>query len=834
MSNDFYTPTGVPQTSSQGTSAVIRNEFDLIQDGFDKLPVLTGNGNKAVVINSAGTGLTVTTGTLALAGNFATTGAYAVTLAAGAAVTLTLPLANGTLATLAGAEAFTNKTSYNKVAITAPATGATLTIADGKTLTASNTLTFTGTDGSSVAFGTGGTVAYVGSTGTVTSVAQSFTGGLISVAGSPITGAGTLALTVAGTSGGIPYFSSASTWATSAALAANALVVGGGAGAAPASITTGTGVVTALGVNTGSAGAFVVNGGALGTPSSGTVTNLTGTASININGTVGATTPASGAFTTATANSVLATSNDSGALGASGTAFSDLFLASGGVINWNAGNTTLTHSAGLLTLNGAFTAGGLVTGTAGATLTGGGTTTRGVLEINTGGTSGASGAASAVNIYGNGSANGLQVGFATSARAAGNSITLWGNSSNAGAVQITTNYAVTDGNIQIGSFTNQDTLILTAAGAATFKNALTVNGNITMGSGVTLTAASSTSGFSIGGPNSNTINPLNLTNNWLISDGGFYAFRSGTAHDFNIDMYNSGGNTNALKITQTGVVTLVNNFNLISSQNSVLAGRINNGNAGTGAATVWRCENGTHTFDFSLYGTGASAYGAIPAGGAALYTTSANLVLMADNGSGVIRFAAGGSAEDMRLASDGSLLVGTTTTGGWGTDSKIEAQTTTGAAVSGYATASGGAALRSRVDSTGGECLNFYYSTSKISYWSTNGSTSTFNNPSDARLKTVAEKQFDYSGPIKAMQMVDFNWMETGAADFGGLAQQAYEAFSDAPIRDVLVSKPETPEDKWFMAPDYYGRLALWGVKDLYAENEALKARVAALEAKVN
>jgi hypothetical protein len=53
-------------------------------------------------------------------------------------------------------------------------------------------------------------------------------------------------------------------------------MVGGGAGAAPATVTTGTGVMTALGVNTGSAGAFVVNGGALGTPSSGTLTNATG------------------------------------------------------------------------------------------------------------------------------------------------------------------------------------------------------------------------------------------------------------------------------------------------------------------------------------------------------------------------------------------------------------------------------------------------------------------------------------------------------------------------------------------------------------------------------
>jgi hypothetical protein len=65
----------------------------------------------------------------------------------------------------------------------------------------------------------------------------------------------------------------------------------------------GTGVATALAINIGTAGAPVVNGGALGTPSSGTVTNLTGTASININGTVGATTPTTGAFTTITSSS---------------------------------------------------------------------------------------------------------------------------------------------------------------------------------------------------------------------------------------------------------------------------------------------------------------------------------------------------------------------------------------------------------------------------------------------------------------------------------------------------------------------------------------------------
>ena len=54
--------------------------------------------------------------------------------------------------------------------------------------------------------------------------------------------------------------------------------------------------------------------------------------------------------TSITTPSVLATANDSWALGASWTAFSDLFLASGAVINFSAWDITLTHSSDTLTL----------------------------------------------------------------------------------------------------------------------------------------------------------------------------------------------------------------------------------------------------------------------------------------------------------------------------------------------------------------------------------------------------------------------------------------------------------------------------------------------------
>ena len=66
----------------------------------------------------------------------------------------------------------------------------------------------------------------------------------------------------------------------------------------------GTGVATALGVNVGSAGAFVTFDGALGTPSGGIVTNLTGTAGINITGNAATATSATTAGSATTATNV--------------------------------------------------------------------------------------------------------------------------------------------------------------------------------------------------------------------------------------------------------------------------------------------------------------------------------------------------------------------------------------------------------------------------------------------------------------------------------------------------------------------------------------------------
>jgi hypothetical protein len=134
---------------STGTGA-----FDLT---FANSEDLTAGRTLTVTLNDAARTLNLG-GNLTTAAAFTTSGANALTLTTTGSTNVTLPT-TGTLATLTGTEALTNKT-VNGLTITS-STG-TLTVTNGKTASFSNTLTFTGTDSSSVAFGAGGTVAYVG------------------------------------------------------------------------------------------------------------------------------------------------------------------------------------------------------------------------------------------------------------------------------------------------------------------------------------------------------------------------------------------------------------------------------------------------------------------------------------------------------------------------------------------------------------------------------------------------------------------------------------------------------------------------------------------------
>lgn len=63
MPNDFYNDSGVPSTGSAGSSATMRAEFAAIEEGFNKLPTLTGNGGEIVRVNAGASALETVAGT---------------------------------------------------------------------------------------------------------------------------------------------------------------------------------------------------------------------------------------------------------------------------------------------------------------------------------------------------------------------------------------------------------------------------------------------------------------------------------------------------------------------------------------------------------------------------------------------------------------------------------------------------------------------------------------------------------------------------------------------------------------------------------------------------
>jgi hypothetical protein len=244
MAQSGYTPIQLyysTTASSQPTSGNLLNGELAINIADKKLYAKDSGGNVFLLASSGGATGSVESVSVVSANGLAGTVANATTTPAITLSTTITGLLKGNGTAISAA---VSGTDY------APATSGTSILYGNGSGGFSNV-----TIGTGVSFAAG-TLSATGSGGTVTSV--SFTGGIISVANASTTPA----LTVAGTSGGIPYFSGATTWASSGLLAANAIMLGGGAAAAPTTTTTGTGVVSALGINVGSSGAFTTNNAA--------------------------------------------------------------------------------------------------------------------------------------------------------------------------------------------------------------------------------------------------------------------------------------------------------------------------------------------------------------------------------------------------------------------------------------------------------------------------------------------------------------------------------------------------------------------------------------------
>jgi hypothetical protein len=279
-------------------------------------------------------------------------------------------------------------------------------------------------------------------------------------------------------------------------------------------------------------------------------------------------------------------------------------------------------------------------------------------------------------------------------------------------------------------------------------------------------------------------------------------------------VYNGASFENDVTLAYTGSVTNFGNF-----QSNPLAFLTNNtermridssGNVGIGTSSpVGKLDIVTGTyrgyFDesggtlFRLNGVLAnnSAYGPL-----------------ALNGS-ILALQTGGS-ERARIDSSGVLLVGTTT----------------GLAGHTFQNSSGASTYRPTT-TTGFGVHHFYSDVSGTStlkaYVQADG---TYINASDEKLKTNIVKARSYLNDLMRIEIVNYTWKggEDNEKKLGVIAQQVESVFPSL-VKEVIGS-PATGETQKMLPQEVFIPMLITAIQELKADNDAMKERIATLEAK--
>jgi hypothetical protein len=465
----------------------------------------------------------------------------------------------------------------------------------------------------------------------------------------------------------------------------------------------------------------------LGTPASGTVTNLTGTASININGTVGATTANTGAFTTLTTSSTV--------------------THNGGTAN----GVTYLNGSKVLTSGSALTFDGTNLGVGTAPSAWGAGTS--VIDLNTGGSAGAVASSGTLSIANNGFFNGTNW--------------IYKNSSSALLYQLISNqhrWSIAP--------------VGTAGNTISFTQAMTLDANGSLALGGTTTATSN-GGMTITATSSGSLSvPLAMRNAGTANGSGVYFAYRGVS--------NTGAENDYNYITMVASDTTAKSSHMgFWTQNSGTLGeraRIDSsGNLGVGvtpSANQGRIQaNGSGQSWFKFYdsstgwnfGTFYKANGTSPlaymgaGGGNAISGATVDDFAMRIEGSFVI--ATGGGTERARINSAGNLLVGTTSAiGSLGERLGVS-----------IASGSQTPICTSVFENANRYQMEFYTPSGAAGYILTNTLTTTYATSSDYRLKNTIAPMTGALAKVAQLKPVTYKWNADGSDSQGFIAHELAE-----------------------------------------------------------
>ncbi len=587
----------------------------------------------------------------------------------------------------------------------------------------------------------------------------------------------------------------------------------------------GTGIATALAVNTGSAGAPVLFNGALGTPTSGTVTNLTGTASININGTVGATTPSTVAATTGTFNSGISTGFTAAVPLGSANSFLQIGYLSGAItsttdsfVAWASGSgTALNPSAtnGSLILAARNSAGAEVVLAAGNTaicrVASTGLAVTGQISASSADTSNAFTSTANANIINSNTAafgRTMGVNFSVGSGSASEKI--------AGVFGVYTNYSSSVGGA-LAFVTNN--------GSSSYAERMRLDSAGNLGIGVTPQAWNSdcrvidiggsvSIGNTFGGPASLVYNAVQST-----ASSGAWKYRiaaSVPAGLYSVDSthkwFTAASGTAGNAITFTQAMTLDASGNLLVGTTTSNTGNINGsvfyGGADAGIIYLQR-QTGTDQMRFYV---GGNRIGQLNTGSSTLTLGTANYPLAFSTN----------DTERARIDTSGNFLVNSTTNDQWYTSTNA-GFTLNSSNFLAIARSGGSVFIANRLTSDG-DIVEFKRSGSGVGSISVTTTATAYNTSSDYRRKSNVKDLIGSGAFIDALKPRTFDW-DTGDKGVGFIAHEFAEVCPSA----VTGEKDAVDSDG---KPIYQAMQASSAevIANLVAELQSLRQRVAALE----